>query len=154
MFGKVKKILGIEGVKIELLVPEVIQASTELIKGKLKISSLTDQTIKEIELKLVEKYTRGRKTGKLIDEYTIGNELLDEPIDVQKNQVLMLDFELPFRLLESEMDKIQNSNFLKRGLVKLAKYAKGVKSEFKITADAKVTGTKLQPTVTKAITLK
>ena len=35
MFGKVKKWLGIEGVKVEVVLPDEINAKEEKIKGKL-----------------------------------------------------------------------------------------------------------------------
>jgi len=154
MFGKVKKILGIEGVKIELLAPSEVSASQKSIKGKIILQSLSDQTVKSIELKLIEKYSRGRKDAKLIDEYVIGNSIIKERIEIKKDQKIEIEFDVPFVRGLSEMDRIERSNFFAKGLVKLAKLAKKVKSEFRIEAEATVVGTKLQPVAKQEVIIK
>ena len=42
MFGKVKKILGIEGVKLELIIPEKVNKETGIVTGVMKFTSLSD----------------------------------------------------------------------------------------------------------------
>ena len=72
MFGKVKKILGIEGVKLELFIPEKVNKETGIVTGVMKFTSLSDDNkIESIHLKIVEKYTRGRGNSKLINEYVM-----------------------------------------------------------------------------------
>jgi hypothetical protein len=154
MFGGLKKMLGIEGVKIDVILNEPIKIEEKKITGTLLLSTMMDSTVNSISLKLIEKYSRGRKDSKLIDEYVIGYTDLNQIIELDKNDVVELPFELPFALKESEMDKFQKSNFLLGGLVKLAKLGKGVKSEFRIEAEALVKGTKFNPLFRKEVVFK
>ena len=86
MFGKVKKILGIEGVKLELIIPDKVSRDVGIVTGIVKLTSLSDNNlIESIQLKMVEKYTRGRGESKLINEYTMGTLLKKENITISKN---------------------------------------------------------------------
>ncbi len=154
MFGGIKKLLGIEGVKIDLEIKEPVSKKSKLIHGNVKLTTLRDSTIIGIAIKLVEKYHRGRKDSKLIDEYTIGFVELDETLHLSKDDIIEIPFELPFKITQSEMDKMQDSNFVAAGIVSIAKAIKGVKSEYRIEAEAIVTGTKLNPLCKKDINMK
>ena len=61
MIGKVKKWLGIEGVKLEIQVPEEWPAEETTLTGKLLLSSKNAQTVKFVKIVLIEKYMRGRR---------------------------------------------------------------------------------------------
>ncbi len=154
MFGKVKKIRGIEGVKLELIVPEKISSEVGIVTGIIKLTSLSDDNIVEgIHLKMIEKYSRGRGENKLINEYPMGELNRKEMISISKNDIIELTFELEFVHVKSEMDKLGESNFLTKGLVGLAKKARGVKSEYTIRAEANIKGTTLNPFDIKTIQL-
>lgn len=154
MFGKVKKILGIEGVKLELIVPDKVSRDTGIITGIVKLTSLSDNNlIESIHLKMIEKYTRGRGDSKLINEYPMGQLLKKENITISKNDILEIPFEMEFVYVKSEMDKMGESNFITRGLVGLAKKARGVQSEYKLIAEANIKGTTLHPFDSKPINL-
>lgn len=146
MFGKVKKMLGIEGVKLELIIPDKINKEAGILTGIIKLTSLSDENIIEgINLKMVEKYSRGRGEGKLINEYIMGEMIKNEKFVISKNDVLEIPFEMDFIFTKSEMDKMEESNFFTRGLVKIAKKARGVKSEYTLRAEANIKGTTLNP---------
>lgn len=154
MFGKVKKMLGIEGVKLELLIPGKVDRDLGLVTGFVKLTSLSDDNVIEaIRLRMIEKYTRGRKDSKLINEYQMGELLLNEKIRISKNDIIEIPFTLDFVFVKSEMDKMQESNIVSRGIVALAKKLKGVQSEFTVRAEATVKGTTLQPFDVKPILL-
>jgi SpoOM protein len=154
MFGKVKKILGIEGVKLELIVPDKVSREAGIVIGTVKLTSLSDNNlIESIQLKLVEKYSRGRGENKLINEYIMGTLLKKENITISKNDILEIPFELEFVYIKSEMDKMGESNFIARGLVGLAKKARGVHSDYKLIAEANIKGTTLHPFDSKPINL-
>jgi len=68
MIGKVKTWLGIEGVKIDLDLPEEFRYLDGLVTGKLYISSMSDHVVTSIHIKLIEKYSRGKKEAKLTDD--------------------------------------------------------------------------------------
>ena len=137
--------MGIEGVKVELVVPEEISAKSGSIDGTLRFYSMHDQTVQSVKVKLVERYKRGRGKGKLVDEYTLGEISLEQDVEVPAHQYIDIDFSLPFEMLKSGMDELGDKNFMFRGAVKTAKMLKGVKSVYRLEAEAKVKGTALHP---------
>ncbi len=145
MFGKVKRWLGIEGVKVELVLPEQVVASSGVIEGKLRFYSMHTQKVKSVRVTLTEKYTRGRWKNKLADLYKLAEIELTEEIIVPAEETLELDFELPFTLVKSDMDHIGDKNFILQNVVNAAKFIKNVKSEYTIEAEADIEGTALNP---------
>ena len=154
MFGKVKKWLGIEGVKLELVIPDEISEKAGVLEGKLRFQSMNTQMVTSIKVVLVERYSRGRGKEKLIDEYELGSISQEKNFEVPENEPVEIDFSLPFSPLQSEMDKTQRKNFLYGGLVKAAKYLSAVKSEYRVEAEAEVKGVALNPFDKKYIKLK
>lgn len=145
MFGKVKKWLGIEGVKLELVLPEEVSARDGQIAGKLRFMSMNAQTVTYIKVVIIEKYSRGRGSEKLIDEYELGNIELYEPFDVPAEEMVEIDFTLPYKIVKSDIEEWGDRNPLFGGLAKLAKNVNAVHSSFRIEAEAKVKGTALNP---------
>ena len=145
MFKKVKKWLGIEGVKLELVLPEIAFVEVGAVSGKIHFYSKNEQTVKRIKLKMVEKYSRGRGNERLVDEYVLGELELDKTIHVPAEDLVEIGFTLPFQKVNSPMDEFGGKNFLAGGLSKLLKKVSKVKSEFRIEAEAKVEGTALNP---------
>ncbi len=145
MFGKVKQWLGIEGVKVELHVPDKIGSDDSTVDGVIRFYSMHDQTVKSVRVRLIEKYKRGRRVNKLVDEYTLGEIELVQEIDVPAHEYIEVDFSLPFDRALSEMDQIESKNFIFKGAIKTAKLMRGVTSEFRIEAEADVRGTALNP---------
>lgn len=145
MFGKVKKWLGIEGVKVELLLPEMAFEQVGAVSGKLIFHSKNQQVVRMVRLNMVEKYSRGRGQDKLVDEYLLGEITLNQRIEVPADEPISVDFTIPFQLNRSKVDEFGNRNFLTGGLVSLAKKLQGVNSEYRIEAEADVEGTALNP---------
>lgn len=145
MFGKVKKWLGIEGVKVELLLPEMAFEEVGAISGQLVFHSKNAQVVRSVKLKLVERYSRGRGQEKLVDEYLLGEISLQKSVEVPAEEPIAVDFTLPFQLKRSNVDEFGKKNFLTGGLVSLAKKIQSVKSEFRVEAEAEVVGTALNP---------
>lgn len=145
MFGKVKKWLGIEGVKLELILPDFAFKEVGALSGKILFYSKNAQTVKSIRIVMIEKYKRGRGKEKLIDEYELGEITLSDVFEVPENEALEVEFTLPFSLLKSEMDALGDKNILTGGLVKVAKMIRNVNSQFYVLAEAKVEGTALDP---------
>jgi len=154
MIGKVKDILGIEGVKIELVCPEVIPNDVDEVAGIIKLSTVREQVVTRINVKLIEKYARGRKEKRLIDEYVIGEFELSKSIKVLPEEEQLLDFVLEFTRAKSPMDKLQDDSIIYKGLISVAKFFKKVKSTHRIEASANVKGTKLHPSFKKVIKIR
>ena len=145
MFGKVKRWLGIEGVKIELILPEQVSGDDGVIFGKIRFHTMHTQTVKSIKLILTEKYTRGRWKNKLADLYKIAEIESVEDIVVPADEPIEIDFELPFSLVKSDMDEIGDKNIVFQKVVNAAKLIKNVKSEYTLEVEAQIEGTALNP---------
>jgi len=145
MLNKVKKWLGIEGVKLELILPEEVDESTGKLTGRIQFYSMHEQTVSRLKVKLVERYTRGRKNEKVTDEFELGEIDIAKKIDIPAGEMVEVEFNLPFELMRSEMDSIENKNFVLGKLVKTAKWISGVQSEYRVEAEADVMGTPLNP---------
>lgn len=151
MFKKVKNWLGIEGVKIELVLPELAFEEVGAVSGKIRFYSKSNQHVKFIKLKMVEKYSRGRGEEKLVDEYILGELKMDRSFEVPADKIIEVGFTLPFQKMDSPIDEFGNKNILTGGISKLAKVFRKVKSEYRIEAEAKVEGTALNPFDKKGI---
>jgi len=145
MLGKVKKWLGIEGIKVQLIIPDAVSAKDGNIDGRLQFYSMHAQTISSLHFKLIEKYVRGRKKRRLTDEYLLAEKEIHQLIEVPEKELVEIDFELDFQMVSSRMDELQNKNFLWKGLIGAAKKIKSVHSEYRIEVEADVVGTALNP---------
>jgi len=154
MLGKVKDILGIEGVKVEVVCPEVIPDGVDVLEGIIKLTTVREQEVKSISIKLIEKYARGRKDKRLIDEYVLGEFESKKTIKVYPGEEQLIDFKLEFTRAKSAMDKLQDDSLVYRGLISVAKFFKKVKSTHRIEGSADVKGTKLDPTFKKPIKIR
>ncbi len=145
MLGKVKKWLGIEGVKLELILPEVIDLNEGRLSGTISFYSLNPQTVTAIRVLMIERFSRGRRSDKLTDEYELGSLILEREIHIPAKEPVELDFTLPFKLVKSEMDELEERSLIMGSLARTAKWIRGVKSEYSIIAEAKVKGVALNP---------
>ncbi len=154
MIGRVKRWLGIEGVKVELIIPDKVEGDESTVEGIIRLHSMHEQTVESIQVRIIEKYKRGRKGNKLVDEYTLGTIELIRDITVTPEEPVDIEFSLPFERVKSEMDMAQSKNFVLRGAVKTAKMLKGVQSIYRVEAEADVRGTALNPFDAKELDVK
>ncbi len=154
MFGRIKNYFGIEGVKVELVISEKVKEREGYIKGSVRFTTMSTQTVAQVRVRLIERYFRGRGKEKLVDEYKLGEIYLDQAFEVPADQPLEVDFQLPFEMVHSDFDELERKNFLTEGIAKVAKYAYNVKSVYRVEAEAKVKGTALNPFDKKEIKIK
>ena len=155
MIKKFKQFVGIEGVKVEVILPEEgVRARDGVIAGLLRFQSMHTQTVTNVRVTMYEKYSRGRGKEKLIDEYKLGEIEINEPFDVPQGEEVELSFELPFKLVKSDMEEFGSRNILFKGIAGAAKALHAVKSFYRVEATAKVKGTALSPFDSKFITIK
>lgn len=145
MINRLKKFFGIEGVKLELIIPEVVRAGEGKVNGQIRFQSMTPQEVSYVKLVFIERYARGRGEQRMVDDYEIGSVEMDINVQVPAEESVFVDFELPFQVVKSDMDEIEERNFLLGGLVKAAKYLSKVSSQYRIVAEAKIKGTALNP---------
>lgn len=128
-----------------------VDRKADKIEGSLLFYSKRKQIVESVNIKLIERYTRGRRKNKLIDEYILGEMDYDKRIEVPEEQFIELEFAMPFEVLKSDMDKLSDWSFLTRGFVEVAKKVKNARSDFRIEVSAEVKGTAIPPLVKKVI---
>ncbi len=145
MLKKVKDWLGIEGVKVDLDVTEEFRLKDEMINGIIKISTQSDQHLEKATITLKEKYKRGRRKSKLIDEYLLGTVEINLTQAIDKDQLIEQEFQLKFSPVKSAVDRWGDKNFIYRGISSLAKLAKNAHSTYEVMVEITVKGNKLKP---------
>ena len=143
--NKFKRWFGIEGVKVEALLDEPLQLDSGMIDGTLRFTSMHTQTVREVHVKLVERYARGRGADRLVDDYVLGEITLIRPFTVPAEEEVKVQFKLPYQQLESEIDRMGSRNLLLSGVARLAKMSRRVRSTYRLEIKAKVEGTTLHP---------
>jgi phage head maturation protease len=97
IFKGLKKLLGIEGVVVEMQIPREVKARHDnKVNGVLHLIAKGDIKITSIEFKLIERYKKGRKDVKLIHEYLFGSKLRKQNFELNKADKRTLPFDLPF----------------------------------------------------------
>lgn len=145
MLGKLKKVLGIEGVKVQLVLDTPVDKKNQKISGELKFTTKTKGKVNKIIIKLIEKYSRGRGKSKLVDEYTVAMLEMNDSFEITPEEIVEIPFSMNYEIAMSEMDRMQKENFISRPFITLAKFIKSVKSEYTVLVEADVQGTTLNP---------
>ena len=145
MLGKLKRVLGIEGVKVAMYIKLPIDKKEKVITGNLKFTTKSESVVKGITIKIVEKYSRGRGKDRLVDEYTIAQLELTDSFVISPEEIVEVPFSIMYEIALSEMDKMAHDSIIKRPFISFAKFIRKVKSEFSLVAEADVDGTTLNP---------
>lgn len=154
MLKKVKNWLGIEGVKVALDIPEQFSLKSEVVEGSFVITSQSEQYVEKANLSIKERYKRGRRKSKLIDEYILGTITIEIGESIEAETEIAKEFVLPFSQMKSPIDNWGDKNILYKGLSKLAKVAKNAHSTFEILVELEVKGNRLKPYDTQVIVAK
>ncbi|MCP9235202.1 sporulation protein [Lewinella sp. JB7] len=146
MLGKVKQWLGIEGVKLELLLPPEFHPRQGSLAGTIRLTSKHAQRVSAIKVVMVEKYARGKDDDQLVDEYELGRQVITDLIDVPAEGIpVEVNFRISFTPVNSPVDNFGSKNVFYGGLAWAAKKLRGVQSEYRIEAEAQVQGVGLNP---------
>lgn len=151
MLGKVKLYFGIEGLKIDLSIPESFTLKDNVIEGILTLHSKSPQIIKKLTVSLIETYHRGRGTDKRTNDYEWGKIVMNEKLSIGANEKKTIDFKLSFKPHLSRIDELAHKNSILKKITDLAKITKNAKSDFNIIVKADVEGTALNPEIKKGI---
>ncbi|MBK9397928.1 MAG: hypothetical protein IPN55_12125 [Saprospiraceae bacterium] len=153
MIGRLKKMLGIDGLKVEIIASDIYDADKEYIDGELILLSKYQLVIESIEVRVIEKYTRGRFRTKKTDEYDIGSIKTGFSLPMTTNKLITVPFKIPVDYLMSSMDKFGSKNFLFKGLAKGAKMLKGVKSQYRLEVEVKIQGSAINTFTKQDVTI-
>jgi hypothetical protein len=146
MFGNVKKWLGLDSVKIKLKPLDVYPKKVDTLNAELEINSSGPALITFIKIKLIERYVRGRGDNMKIDEYLLGEWTSSESVETDGKNPETVFFKLPFKFQHSNIEKLENSSFIGKGIAGIFKTIKGAKSDFRLEAEVLVQGSNKNPT--------
>ncbi len=153
MIGDIKNWLGIEGLKIEIDMPEEWNSENQKVGGKLFLFSKRPQQLQGIEMRLIERYTRGRGKNKLMTDYILGQQNVKINMEIVPEQIYEVNFDLPYSILESEVDRMEDWNFITKYMVNVAKQVKNAHSIYWLEVQAKVDGAAMNPYAKKILLL-
>lgn len=154
MIKKMKKWFGIEGVKLEVIIPESIKESDGKIDGVLRFQSMNEQTVRSIKIVMIEKYSRGRGKEKLIDEYELGFLSMDDIIVIPADEIIEVPFSLPFQIAKSDVDEFGDKNLVFAQVSQFARIIRNAKSIYRVEAEANVEGVGFNPFAKQLVTIK
>ena len=137
--------MGIEGVKANIEFQKPIRKEDSRLDGKLELYTIRSQRVENIQIRLIEKYKRGKNDSLKIDEFILGNKQIQLDFTLEEGQAKSIPFSLDFEILESSIDKLGNKNFLTKGLVSLLKKEQKVSSSYRLEVVINGTGSAIPP---------
>ncbi len=154
MFGKVKRWLNIEGIKLTIECPDYLDVKSGQLDGQIRLVSMEDHQIDLLQIRLIEIYRRGRGKSKRIDEYLLSESNLDKVIIIKSQEETTISFTLTLNRIKSKMESFSDSNALTKILASGAHLLKGVRSDFKLEVTARVPGIAVSPYTHKMLLVK
>jgi hypothetical protein len=145
MFGQVKKWLGFDSVKIKIKPLEVYSYKIETVNAELEFTANASALVTYVKVKLIERYTRGRGENQKIDEYLLGEWTSDEEIEIDGNNPRVIFFKLPFTFQHSNIEKLEHSNLIGKGIATVFKTIKAAKSDYRLEAECLVEDSSKNP---------
>ena len=145
MFGQVKKWLGFDSVKIKIKPLEVYPYKIETVNAELEFTANAPALVTYVKVKLIERYTRGRGENQKIDEYLLGEWISDEAIEIDGTNPKIIFFKLPFKFQHSNIEKLEHSNLIGKGIATVFKTIKAAKSDYRLEAQCLVEGSSKNP---------
>lgn len=154
MIDRVKKFFGIEGIKVEMSIDTPVPLSTGVINGTLSIEGLRNELITEVNFELHETYTQGRFKSKKTERFLV--EEIEIPLNliISAGEKRVHPFSIQFDPIKSSIDRWGEKNLLTKGIASIAKFSKGVKSQYQLTAVVKSKGAGLHLKVTKVFNVR
>src|SRR5215813_13748902 len=151
---KFKQWFGIGGVKFEINSDAQFPKMSGTVTGKVTITSKSDQSLEKIEVKVAEEFSTGRGAEKKTTTYDLGKVTLpDSAFVIKAGETRTVDFQVPFRILKSTADTLQDKGGALGALGKGMSFVNGEKSSYFIIAEGDVKGTLTGPRARKPIRL-
>src|SRR5438105_2194686 len=103
----IKDKLGIGGVSVTVQAPGQIARASELVEGKVILTTKSDQDVLDIEVKLIEEYNTGRGDEKKKKEFTLGQVKINGGFTIKTGETKEIPFSLPFKIINSNADDLK-----------------------------------------------
>jgi hypothetical protein len=153
MFGKIKQVLGIGTVKVELSIPAQIEKHSGTVSGSVKLTARSDQEVTRLHVKLIEIYETGRGEEKSSKEFDLGEATIAQQLAMHKGDEKEVAFTLHYELIKSNNDVLKDHGGALKTLGKMGAFASNEKSEYFVDVIADVKGAALDPSDRKPIRL-
>src|SRR3989338_4446954 len=94
-FGKIKQMLGVGGVKVEIVAPDEVKKENGRIDGMLKFTTKTDQTVEGVKVEFLERFEYGAGAQRRVDRIKRGMVEM-AGFDIKANESKDVPFSMPF----------------------------------------------------------
>ena len=143
MFSFIKEAFGKDGIKMFLHLAPAYPKQIATINGQVEFVSQKDKWVNQLEVNLLEEYSRGRGRERRQETLILGTWSIQD-LSLKAGGDTYLSFAIEFDLLRSPMQVLaEEGNPLIRPLARLAQSLKGVESRFYVQARASVADTRL-----------
>lgn len=138
--ANIKQLLGIGTISVRLNVPEAIAKDATLLRGSIRLIGKSKQQIKSIEVRFEEEYITGSAENERSSTFTLGTWRDDTRFLMEKEELRIVDFEMPidFHISTKQIGLIS-------GLATRSISAHSQRSEYRIKTMVDVEGAKLDP---------
>jgi hypothetical protein len=135
IFQKIKAFFGIGLMDVVLDVPNTtFRAGDTAIVGTIRMTAKSDQRIKEVDLQMEEKWSKGSGDEKTEKTFSLGKKVWKEAFDMKAGETKEIPFELEFSYEKSLEDRLKEKGGVIGGLGAAAKFLSSEKSNFWLTA--------------------
>lgn len=150
ILAKIKQFFGIGTVKVTLHVPHTFSADESKIDGTVELIAKSNQVIEHIKIEFNEVWSIGRGDEKSEEMFELGKQTL-AGFTMKAGETKQIAFTLPFLYSKSRNERMAEKGGITGGLGKVAQFASGEKSKFRITATCDVKGATFDPNDVKEL---
>ncbi len=143
--SKIKNMLGMVGVDLELKVPTEVTGTTGTITGSVAVTSKTDQNMLTLDVEFEEEWKTGRGADAEVQTLTLGETqvVLNKPI--KAGESIEIPFEFVYQIEKSTTQAWAEKGGALGALGKLGGAMSGEKSTYQISACLDLKGVALDP---------
>lgn len=152
-FQTIKNKLGIGGVKVTLQIPGQVAKTAGEVKGKIILTSKSEQEVVSLKVRFLEEFTTGRGDDKKTKEFELGIVKIPQGFTIKAGETKEVPFTLPFSVIKSNNDELKEMGGAMGAIGKLGAFASGEKSSYFVDADVDVKSAALDPSDKKEIKL-
>lgn len=153
LIAKIKNMLGIGGVSVELQVAKQVSKNEGVINGVVKLSTKSEQEVLTLKIEFIEEYSTGRGDEEKTKEIVLGKISIPCNITIKPGEIKEIPFSLPFEISNSNADDLIAKGGGMGALGKMAKFANKEKSEYFLDAEVDVKSASIDPSDKKEIKL-
>jgi hypothetical protein len=151
--ASIKQFFGIGGISVDVQCQPQVPKNAGFLQGAVTLNSKSDQHVLTLDVMLVEEFTTGRGEDKETKEFELGKVRLGGAFDMKAGQQQVINFQLPFQILKSNADELQEHGGALGALGSVAKFANAEKSQYFVKAECDVKGTALDPSGKQSVML-